>query len=82
MTKYIVTGGKPLRGTVTLHGAKNAGFKAMIASLLADSPSTICDIGLISEIDFTKQTITQLGGKISDENGPHCQKLIQQTCKN
>ena len=39
MTKYTVTGGKKLIGSVTLAGAKNAGFKAMIAALLADTPS-------------------------------------------
>lgn len=72
MTKYIVTGGVPLHGTVTLHGAKNAGFKAMIASLLADSPSTICDLGLISEIDFTRQVITELGGEVIKQKDPHC----------
>ncbi|MBI4100058.1 UDP-N-acetylglucosamine 1-carboxyvinyltransferase [Candidatus Microgenomates bacterium] len=72
MTKYTVTGGVPLRGTVKLHGAKNVGFKVMIAALLGDSPSTICDLGLISEIDFTKQVIAQLGGQVSEEGGPHC----------
>ncbi|MCL4389914.1 MAG: UDP-N-acetylglucosamine 1-carboxyvinyltransferase [Patescibacteria group bacterium] len=75
VTKYVVTGGTPLRGEVHLHGAKNAGFKAMIASLLADSPSTICDLGLISEIDFAKQVITQLGGKITPQSNPHCLEI-------
>lgn len=72
MTKYVVTGGVPLRGKITLHGAKNAGFKAMIAALLADSPSTICDLGLISEIEFAKQVISQLGGKVTASDDPHC----------
>lgn len=72
MTKYVVSGGTPLAGQVKLHGAKNAGFKAMIAALLADSPSTICDLGLISEIDFAKQVIITLGGKVSQETDPHC----------
>ncbi len=75
MTKYVVTGGIPLRGEVRLHGAKNAGFKAMIATLLADSPSTICDLGLISEIDFAKQVITQLGGKVTPQTDPHCLEI-------
>lgn len=75
MTKYVVTGGIPLHGQVRLHGAKNAGFKAMIAALLADSPSTICGLGLISEIDFAKQIITQLGGKVIEKNDPHCLEI-------
>lgn len=72
MTKYVVTGGTILKGEVSLHGAKNAGFKAMIAALLADTPSTICDLGLISEIDFAKQVITALGGEVISQNDPHC----------
>lgn len=72
MTKYIVTGGNALRGEVHLHGAKNAGFKAIIASLLAGSPSTICDLGLISEIDFAKKTVSSLGGKVTVGGDPHC----------
>ncbi len=72
MGKYIVTGGKKLQGQVTLHGAKNAGFKAMIAALLAESPSTLCDLGLISEIEFAKTIITSLGGKVTTNSDPHC----------
>ncbi len=72
MTKYIVKGGLPIRGKVTLRGAKNAGFKAMIAALLASSPSTICNLGLISEIGFASQIITSLGGKVTPEKYSHC----------
>lgn len=72
MTKYIVTGGTPLRGEIRLHGAKNAGFKEMIAALLSDSPSKICDLGLISEINFASQIIATLGGKVTPQADPHC----------
>ncbi len=71
MAKYIIHGGTPLRGQVALAGAKNAGFKAMIAALLGDSPSTICGLGLISEIDFAKKVITDLGGKVSQGEDRH-----------
>ncbi len=71
MTTYKVTGGTKLVGTVELHGAKNAGFKEMIASLLADSPSTLTNLGLISEIDFASQIISSLGGKVIQKNSEH-----------
>lgn len=71
--RYVINGGNSLHGTVKLAGAKNAGFKAMIASLLASSPSQICDLGLVSEIDFARQVIISLGGKVSEINkDPHC----------
>jgi UDP-N-acetylglucosamine 1-carboxyvinyltransferase len=62
MTKYVITGGKKLTGEVQLAGAKNAGFKALIASLLGDTPSNINGLGQISEIEFAKQVIKSLGG--------------------
>ncbi len=40
MSKYIIEGGVPLKGKVKIPGAKNAGFKLMIASLLTDQLST------------------------------------------
>ncbi len=72
MTKYTVTGGKKLIGSVTLAGAKNAGFKAMIAALLADTPSKIFDLGLISEIDFAIEVITSLGAQVKSTPDKHC----------
>lgn len=71
MTTYTVSGGASLSGKVELRGAKNAGFKAMIAALLASSPSTISNLGLISEINFARQVITSLGGKVLDTADPH-----------
>ncbi|MBP6994499.1 UDP-N-acetylglucosamine 1-carboxyvinyltransferase, partial [Candidatus Woesebacteria bacterium] len=38
---YIIHGGKPLVGEVTLSGAKNASIKLMIASLLFDGPTVL-----------------------------------------
>lgn len=75
MTKYVVAGGAPIKGIIHLAGAKNAGFKAMIAALLAQTPSTICDLGLISEIDFAQETITALGGKINKLPDRHCLEI-------
>lgn len=51
-----------MQGEVELAGAKNAGFKALIASLLGDTPSNILGLGQISEIELAKNTIAALGG--------------------
>jgi UDP-N-acetylglucosamine 1-carboxyvinyltransferase len=72
MTKYVVTGGKRISGEIILSGAKNAGFKALIATLLGETPSLICRLGLISEIDFAKEVITSLGGSVVAQADPHC----------
>lgn len=75
MTKYVIRGGTPLRGEVRLAGAKNAGFKAIIASLLADTPSIICRLGLISEVEFAKEIIAALGGETRILDDPHCLEI-------
>jgi len=41
MDEFLITGGNTLRGKVDLCGAKNSGFKLIIASLYADQPSKI-----------------------------------------
>jgi UDP-N-acetylglucosamine 1-carboxyvinyltransferase len=65
MSTYKITGGVPLQGPVKLSGAKNSGFKLLIASLLGSSASVIENIGLISEIDFAKENISYLGGVVN-----------------
>ena len=68
MEKFIIEGGYPLRGKITLAGAKNSGFKLLIASLLADSPSKIIGYSRIGDIDITQEIIEALNGKIKRVN--------------
>lgn len=65
MAKFIVRGGKPLKGTVRIGGAKNASFKLMIASLLASGESKLLNISRIGDVKVTKKIIKNLGGKIN-----------------
>jgi UDP-N-acetylglucosamine 1-carboxyvinyltransferase len=64
MAKFIIQGGKPLRGTVLLGGAKNASFKLMIASLLASGESRLLNLARIGDVELTKEIILALGGKV------------------
>lgn len=54
----------PLRGSVRIPGAKNAGFKIMIASLLSDERSTISNIPYIRDVIAVKKIIEALGAKV------------------
>ncbi|SMY11244.1 UDP-N-acetylglucosamine 1-carboxyvinyltransferase [Brevibacterium jeotgali] len=47
-----VHGGVPLNGTVQVRGAKNLVPKAMVASLLGDSPSTLRGVPAISDVEI------------------------------
>ena len=59
MEKYVIKGGKPLGGEVTVSGAKNAVVAMIPAALLADSPCTLENVPDISDvrimIDILKQ---------------------------
>jgi UDP-N-acetylglucosamine 1-carboxyvinyltransferase len=64
MAKYIIEGGVPLKGTVKIPGAKNAGFKLMIASLLSDDPSTLSNVPIIRDVVSVSKIIEVLGAKV------------------
>ncbi|PWU23963.1 UDP-N-acetylglucosamine 1-carboxyvinyltransferase [Candidatus Cerribacteria bacterium 'Amazon FNV 2010 28 9'] len=66
MSTYHIAGGTPLFGSVRLGGAKNASFKLMIASLLADSPSRLLNFSHISDVEMVARLITSLGGKATE----------------
>lgn len=64
MIKYLIKGGKPLKGAVRIGGAKNSSFKLMIASLLAQGESRLLDISRIGDVEVTKKVIKSLGGGV------------------
>ena len=58
---YKITGGKILRGKITLAGAKNVATKVIVASLLAESKSILENIPRISDVEITLQMCHDLG---------------------
>jgi len=62
--KFLVKGGKPLKGSIRISGAKNSASKLIIASLLTDEPVHItnCPIS-IGEILVTRKICESLGTK-------------------
>jgi UDP-N-acetylglucosamine 1-carboxyvinyltransferase len=65
MQKFIIQGGKPLKGVINLGGAKNAGFKLMIASLLTQGESVFLNITPIGDVQVVCDMITALGGTVT-----------------
>jgi UDP-N-acetylglucosamine 1-carboxyvinyltransferase len=57
MSVITVNGGKPLTGRVDLKGAKNLVTKAMVAALLADSPSVLKDVPKISDVEVVARLL-------------------------
>lgn len=65
MSVFEVTGGNALHGSVRIGGAKNASYKLMIASLLAEDESRLLNFSQISDVDLVSHIITYLGGKVA-----------------
>lgn len=69
MDKLIINGGIPLDGTITISGAKNAALPIMAATLLAESPVTICNVPHLHDVTTTMELLGRLGvDLVVDEN--------------
>lgn len=64
MSRYIITGGKPLKGEVSIRGAKNASFKQIIASMLSSETTSLSNIPQISDVRITQSIAKSLGAEI------------------
>lgn len=69
MDVYKIRGGKPLRGTIKVSGAKNSAVALIPASILADSPVTIDGLPEISDVLTLKALLEDIGGKVEFESG-------------
>jgi len=64
LDKFVVTGGKPLEGTITVSGAKNA----IAASLLCAEPIQLDDAPDLLDVNVMNQIISALGATV-ERNG-------------
>jgi len=63
MKTLSITGGKPLKGTVQISGAKNAASKMIIACLLTADEVILENVPLQQETEIARELITMLGAK-------------------
>ena len=68
LTKYHIQGGKPLSGTITISGAKNAAVAIIPAALLVDGVCRIENIPQISDVTLILQILQELGADIRTIN--------------
>ena len=63
----IFEGGKPLVGEVSVRGAKNLVTKAMVAALLADTPSTLKGVPAISDVAVVRGLLEAHAVTVSED---------------
>jgi UDP-N-acetylglucosamine 1-carboxyvinyltransferase len=68
MQQFLVTGGQPLQGNVTISGAKNAALPILFASLLSASTSTIRNVPKLKDIETTIKLMQLFGAEVSFTN--------------
>ena len=68
MEKLVITGGTPLKGEVTISGAKNAAVAIIPATLLINGICTINNLPNISDVKIYCEILENLGAKIVWKN--------------
>lgn len=68
MEKFVIRGGKQLKGSVHISGAKNAAVAILPAVLLADGPCVIENLPEISDVTTILRAMQQLGAQVTTIN--------------
>ena len=63
--KFYIKGGTPLKGEVSIGGAKNSVLKLMAAALLAKGETKIYNVPDLTDVEIMLSVIEQLGAKTS-----------------
>ena len=67
MDKFIIRGGKRLKGTVEIGGSKNAALPVMAASILSEGESTISGVPRLKDVVTLGRLLSHLGAQVSHE---------------
>jgi UDP-N-acetylglucosamine 1-carboxyvinyltransferase len=85
MDKIRIRGGRPLRGTIPVGGAKNAALPLMAASLLTDQTLTLVNIPHLADITTLANLLGTLGVEIALDghapNGGHAGRALALTAR-
>ena len=69
MDRFLVEGGRRLKGVVKISGSKNACLPILVASLLTDEPFVLHRVPNLRDVRTTLKILTALGKKAQYENG-------------
>lgn len=64
MIKYVINGGRPLSGEVTVSGAKNAALPIIASSLMVDGVVRIENIPKINDVTIMLEIMREMGCKV------------------
>ena len=64
LEKFVINGGKPLKGEVTISGAKNAAVAIVAATILCDEPCVLENVPDISDITICMKILSSMGAVV------------------
>jgi UDP-N-acetylglucosamine 1-carboxyvinyltransferase len=66
MDKLVIEGGRPLRGSVAVSGAKNAALPILCAALLTEEPLQLTHVPRLNDVRTMRTLLSQMGVAIDD----------------
>jgi UDP-N-acetylglucosamine 1-carboxyvinyltransferase len=82
MDKFLIRGGKPLRGTVAISGAKNSALPAMAAALLTAEQVTLHNIPKVRDIITMGKLLAHMSAQVTTSEFPASDYMIEATTLN
>ncbi len=64
MEKLMIAGGRPLRGTIQISGAKNSAIALIPAAILADTPVTLDNLPDVRDVEIFGELLGELGAGV------------------
>lgn len=64
MEKIMIAGGRPLRGTVQISGAKNSAIALIPAAILSETAVTLDNLPVLSDVAIYAELLTELGSVV------------------
>ncbi|MCS7464551.1 UDP-N-acetylglucosamine 1-carboxyvinyltransferase [Paenibacillus doosanensis] len=64
MEKLMVAGGRPLRGTVQISGAKNSAIALIPAAILSETTVTLDNLPILSDVAIYTELLEELGATV------------------
>jgi UDP-N-acetylglucosamine 1-carboxyvinyltransferase len=65
LDKLVISGGKPLSGTIRISGAKNAALPILAAALLADEPVTVGNLPHLHDVTTMIELMGRMGVELT-----------------
>jgi UDP-N-acetylglucosamine 1-carboxyvinyltransferase len=78
--RFLVQGGRPLKGTVRPAGNKNAALPILAATVLADGPVALDNIPRIRDVETMLALLKDLGAT-ADWTGPNAVRVDTRSVK-